>query len=256
MAIYEKPTWQLVKDSLPQLPEIFSTEDALNWFHSKYPKIKDSTVRAHVIGMSLNSPSRRHYSGLLAHGLLYKVDRHHYTRYDPQRHGTFDEHGRQVGIGDSAAEEGAAEALPEYPTEEQAEFALEQHLEEFMERNWVHIDFGMAIDIWVDPDGISGRQYPTSVGNIDFLCKERESGSFVVVELKKGGTTDTVVGQCQRYMGWVKQHLEREGKPVFGLIVASDVDERLSYALAVTPQIRLRLYRVKFDLVAPEDFSA
>lgn len=258
MAIYEKPIWGLIKDALADLPEIFMTDDVLNWFRAKYPKIKESSIRAHIVGMSANNPTRRHYSGTLDHGVIYKLDRNRYTRYDPEHHGTFNKYGKQEGIADvNGQDELSAEQLSDYAGEEpspgQVEFALEQHLEEFMERNWGRIDFGIDLEIWKDEEGIEGRQYPTDVGYIDFLCKDRQSGSFVVLELKKGRTSDAVVGQCQRYMGWVKTHLESEERPVLGLIIASDLDDRLKYALEVAPQIHLRLYRVNFELMAPED---
>ena len=258
MAIYEKPIWGLIKDALADLPEIFTTDDVLNWFRAKYPKIKESSIRAHIVGMSVNNPTRRHYSGTLDHGAIYKIDRNHYTRYAPERHGTFNKYGQQEGVADAASQddlspEELGEHAGEEPSPEQAEFALEQHLEEFMERNWGRIDFGAPLDIWVDSDGVSGRQYPTDIGFIDFLCKNRSTGSFVVIELKKGRTSDVVVGQTQRYMGWVKRHLESEGRPVLGLIVASDRDEKLRYALEVAPNIALRLYRVNFELIAPEE---
>lgn len=206
--------------------------------------------------MSVNNPTRRHYSGLLTHGLLYKVDRYHYTRYDPARHGTFDKFGRQAEVADeeeALAEEGLGGYESIEPSPEQSKFALEMHLEEFIERNWSRIDFGLPLDVWEDEEGTGGRQYATDVGYIDFLCKDRESGSLVVIELKKGRTSDAVVGQCQRYMGWVKRHLETGGRPVLGLIVANDLDERLKYALEVAPQISLRLYRVNFELISPEE---
>jgi len=259
MAIYEKPIWGLIKDALADLPEIFTTDDVLNWFRAKYPKIKESSIRAHIVGMSANNPTRRYYSGTLDHGVIYKLDRNRYTRYDPEHHGTFNKYGKQEGISDgNGQDELPAELLSEYageePSPEQVEFALEQHLEEFMERNWNRIDFGAPLDIWVDTDGVSGRQYPTdNIGYIDFLCKDRDTGSFVVVELKKGRTSDVVIGQTQRYMGWVKKHVETQARPVMGLIIASDLDEKLRYALEVAPQIKLRLYRVNFELIAPEE---
>lgn len=87
MTVYDKPTWQLIKEALDQLPERFTTDDVLAWFRSKYPKLKRSGIRTHIVGMSVNHPSRHHYPALLRHGLLYKLDRHHYARYDPGRHG-------------------------------------------------------------------------------------------------------------------------------------------------------------------------
>lgn len=252
MPIYEKPIWGLIKDALSDLPEIFTSDDVLNWFHGKYPRIRDSSIRAHLIGTSVNNPTRRYYTGTLNHGLLYKVDRNHYTRYDPERHGAFDKYGKQLGLSESTDEQ-ADEVATEESQEAASEFALEQHLEEFMERNWGKINFGAPLDIWTDPDGVTGRQYPTDIGSIDFLCKDRNSGSFVVIELKKGRTSDVVVGQTQRYMGWIKKRVETEGRPVQGMIIASERDEKLSYALEVAPQISLRLYRVNFELIPPDE---
>ena len=259
MAIYDKPIWAPIEDALAELPETFTTDDAMKWFRSKYPKIKEGSIRAHITGMSVNNPTRRYYSGTLDHGVINKIDRYHCTRYIPEHHGKFDRYGKQQGI----AELGGDETLPtgtdevhlgeETGPEAASEFALEQHLEEFMERNWSRIDFGAPLDIWMDPDGALGRQYPTDVGFIDFLCKDRDTGSFVVIELKKGRTSDVVVGQTQRYMGWVKMHLETEGKPVLGLIVVSERDDKLRYALEVAPNIALRLYRVNFELIASEE---
>jgi len=136
-----------------------------------------------------------------------------------------------------------------------SEFALEQHLEEFMERNWGRIDFGRPLEIWLDEHGVSGRQYPTEVGYIDFLCKDRSDGAFVVIELKRGRTSDVVVGQTQRYMGWVKRNLESSA-PVYGLIIANEIDNKPHYALDVATNISARQYRVQFELVEPEaDFA-
>src|SRR4051794_34128074 len=40
-----------------------------------------------------------------------------------------------------------------------------------------------------------------------FLCEDLESGSLVVVELKRGLPSDRVVSQTARYMGWVDENL-------------------------------------------------
>ncbi len=256
MPTYDRPIWQLLEDAIRELSEVFTTEDVIRWFQSRYPKLKSATVRQHLLGMSVNSPTRKNMPGLLAHGSLYKIGRNRYTRYDPIRHGDFDDVGRQEGLTEFEGDSESLSTTPEILDEiapEQAEFALEMHLEEFMERNWARIDFGMPLDLYSDADGTAGRQFPTDVGSIDFLCKRRDSGSFVVVELKKGKTSDAVVGQIQRYMGWVKQNLAAEGDTVSGLIIASKSDERLKFALLVAPNILLRIYRVNFELAAPEE---
>jgi RecB family endonuclease NucS len=84
---------------------------------------------------------------------------------------------------------------------------------------------------------------------IDFLCKDGRSGDFVVIELKKGRGSDRVLGQCQRYMGWVQENLAARGERVRGLIIAPEQDERLRYALKVAPNVDILCYRVSFQLI-------
>lgn len=73
------------------------------------------------------------------------------------------------------------------------------------------------------------NQYSTSVGFIDILCKEK-NGNFVVIELKRGKSSDKVVAQIQRYMAWVIENLAGN-QPVRGIIVVKEYDEKLEYAL-------------------------
>lgn len=255
MTRYDKPTWQLVEDALDDLPDPFTNEDAVAWFKEHYPNLRPTTVSAHLSGMSINAKTRRNMPSLIEHGILYKLERNLYTRYNSGIHGTFDESGLQRGVGaaDDSDEDDALEALTEL-SDEQVEFALELHLEDFMERNWSQIDFGRALEIVTDDEGLRiGRQYNTGVGPIDFLCRDRSSDALVVVELKKNKTSDQVVGQCQRYMGWVKRHVANEGQGVEGLIVAPEVTDKLRYALDMTTSIGVRCYRVQFELAEPED---
>ena len=76
---------------------------------------------------------------------------------------------------------------------------------------------------------VMGRQFPTTVGFIDILCKDK-SENLVVVELKTGTGSSEVVGQIQRYMTWVDENLA-EGKQVRGIIVAKTYDEQLEHAI-------------------------
>ena len=74
-----------------------------------------------------------------------------------------------------------------------------------------------------------GNQYPTSVGYIDILCKDK-NGNFVVVELKRGAGSYKVVGQIQKYMVWVSENLAKD-KQVRGIIVVKERDKELEYAV-------------------------
>ena len=75
-----------------------------------------------------------------------------------------------------------------------------------------------------------GRQYSTPVGPIDLLAKDRKTGDYVVLELKKGRSADKVFGQCSRYMGWIRRNLASPGQEVHGVIVARSIDGKLKAA--------------------------
>jgi RecB family endonuclease NucS len=92
-----------------------------------------------------------------------------------------------------------------------------------------------------------GQQYPTSIGNIDLLAVDRQKNEFVVIELKKGRSSDVAVGQILRYMGWVKANLAKEFG-VRGIIISKEKDEQLEYALKLMTNVNLFLYTISFDL--------
>lgn len=127
------------------------------------------------------------------------------------------------------------------------EFSLEKHLEDFLLRNWESTDLGKKFELIEEEGDIVSPQYRTDVGNIDLLVRDKETKQFVVIELKKGQTSDDTVGQLARYMGWVKEHL-KSNKDVRGIIIASTEDKRLKYAARALPNCELLLYKVSFSL--------
>lgn len=133
---------------------------------------------------------------------------------------------------------------------ESMEFVMEKYLEEFIEENFDKIDFGAKLELYQDEEN-TGRQYPTLVGNIDLLAIDRTNKEFVVIELKKGRSSDVVVGQILRYMGWVKENLavnEYEQYNVRGIIISKEKDDRLEYALKMLKNVNVFLYSVSFEL--------
>lgn len=73
------------------------------------------------------------------------------------------------------------------------------------------------------------NQYPTSVGYIDILCRDK-NGNLVVIELKRGTGSYKVVGQIQKYMAWVSENLAKD-RQVRGIIVVKEFDQELEYAI-------------------------
>jgi Endonuclease NucS len=132
----------------------------------------------------------------------------------------------------------------------QSEFALETHLEEFIDKNWKCIDFGRKLNRYATEEE-NGRQFPAGPWSIDFLCTDNSSGNLVVVELKKGQTSDTTVGQILRYIAWVEENVANKVQQVEGIIIAKEIDEALRYAVKNLPHVNVLTYRVDFTLQKP-----
>jgi len=125
---------------------------------------------------------------------------------------------------------------------------LEQHLEEYMVKNWDNIDFGLDLSIYIEDDGTPGQQYATDVGVIDILAKDK-NGNFIVIELKRAEYGFKVVGQILNYIGWVKKNLASEGQKVYGLIIVGKANKTLLSAVEpVSDLVFVKEYRIKMHL--------
>ena len=132
--------------------------------------------------------------------------------------------------------------------EDPSEFALEKHLEDFLVKNWDQIELSNQYDIYHD-DEFEGQQFPTDTGYIDLLAISKDKKELLVIELKKGRASDNVVGQIQRYMGFIKDEIAEDGQEVKGIIIAFEEDDRIKRALSVTTNIEFYRYRVNFNLI-------
>jgi RecB family endonuclease NucS len=141
-------------------------------------------------------------------------------------------------LGQEAAEEGETA---------RASFALEYQLRDFIAQNLSTIMVeGRHLQLYVDPAGRDGIEFPLSVGPIDIVAVD-DSGGFVVFELKRAHSPDHAIGQLTRYMGWVRQTIGK-GRDVRGIIVAKDIGNNLRYAASVVPNVSLFEYEVEFHL--------
>jgi restriction system protein len=132
--------------------------------------------------------------------------------------------------------------------EDPSTFALEKHLEEFLVSNWNSTILGKTHSIYeVDGERV-GQQYQTDTGPIDVLAVSKDGKELLVVELKRGRASDTVVGQVQRYMGYVLDQLAEPDQRVKGAIIALEDDIRIKRALSVAPNIDFYRYQVSFRL--------
>lgn len=104
---------------------------------------------------------------------------------------------------------------------------LEKEIESHYEKNLNEID--PLLEIVQKP--YYGRQFSTHIGPIDLLCVDKNTNQYVVLELKRGKTSDETIGQLLRYMGWVKENLSRD-KTVRGIIIGDSYDKKFDFALS------------------------
>ena len=135
--------------------------------------------------------------------------------------------------------------------EDASMFALERHLEDFLVENWENTELAKKFDIYQDEE-VFGQQFQTDTGPIDILAISKDKKELLVIELKKGKASDTVVGQIQRYMGYIKNEFLEEGRIVKGAIIALQDSLKIKRALSVTSDIDFYRYKVNFELISSD----
>ena len=80
-------------------------------------------------------------------------------------------------------------------------FYMEEQLEDFLIENWENTELGKKYDLITENGELISQQFPTDIGKIDILVKDKENNNFVVIELKKNQTSDDTIGQIARYIG-------------------------------------------------------
>ena len=90
MPIYEKTVRALIHDFAAQElkpGQAFTRRDAVRWFAAHYPTVKSNTVEAHVDGMSVRAPWRRHHPNIKAgagRDLFFKLSPREFRLWDPE----------------------------------------------------------------------------------------------------------------------------------------------------------------------------
>lgn len=233
MALKEKPVRLLMQEMIPAMGlvtgQIFSREQAIQWFAEYYPNVKQGTVEAHLIRLSTNIPTRLHYSPR-ADGTddwFYKIDRSNFRLYEKGRD--------PVPISELTP----LELEPvEMPVEGTSEFAYEHDLRDYLAHN-LHI-IEPSLKLYKD-EGITGVEFPAGGRYIDILALDK-NGGYVVIELKVSKGYDRVIGQLLRYVSWIKQHHAEPNQSVRGIIIAKSISEDLLLACSELPSISLYEY--------------
>jgi len=127
-------------------------------------------------------------------------------------------------------------------------FALEKHLEEFIIENWNSIEFLQDYDLHEEKIDGHRKKKRTDTGEIDIFALSKDKTEYLVVELKKGRTSDAVVGQIQRYMHFIEENADPDQK-VKGLIIALEDDKNIRRSLGGSRyEIDFYRYEVSFQL--------
>lgn len=132
------------------------------------------------------------------------------------------------------------------PETNQGLFYMEKQLEDFIIHNWDNTELGKKYDLIIKEGELLSQQYRTDIGPIDILVKDKQTGSYVVIELKRNQTSDDTVGQLARYMGWVKATMKDNN--VRGVIIAGQYDKKLDFAREMIPNIEVFIYQLDFRL--------
>ena len=137
-------------------------------------------------------------------------------------------------------------------TDEQI-FGLELHLHDFLRDNWDQTELGCDWALLEEDGEVIGYKYNTrEVGEIDLLARHRTDQRWLVVELKRGRTSDQAVGQALRYRGWVRRKLASPDEPVEAIVIGHAVDPKLMYALDGVEGVSALTYSVRFTVREPD----
>src|SRR5574344_470395 len=88
--LYEKTVEELFRDYADQIITSVSKDEIINYFNKKYPKIKTTTVAAHIYWLTANNISRASARKIDSDGtddILFKTEDGRYKQYNKQTDG-------------------------------------------------------------------------------------------------------------------------------------------------------------------------
>ncbi len=236
---------EAIKEAFTQETGVVTTKQVIDRVYAKHTDQpwKKSTITAHLMGLSVNHPSSRHYPWARKQAFLFSLGNGRYRKWNPEQDGNWVVTEEGVVLADDQEEIAEDDAVLN-ETISDAGLSFERDLEISLSANLEQLEPGLEI---YNKDNLYGQQLDTGVvGRIDILAQD-SNGGLVVIELKAGEASDKVCGQLLRYMGWVKRELAAEGQIVRGMIVANSFRERLKYAIEALPTVSLKRYVVNFS---------
>jgi endonuclease len=119
----------------------FGRGEPVKWFAEHYPKLKSTTIRMHVDGMSVNVINRRHHPSIRpgsGHDLFYKLGSDSYRLWDPQNdpQPLYKENIEALGVAPSNNISSEDEESVQDGNEGGSEFAFEKDLQNSKESSF------------------------------------------------------------------------------------------------------------------------
>jgi hypothetical protein len=118
-------------------------------------------------------------------------------------------------------------------------FLLEAGLEEAVKKNLKQLGLRLA-DEKIQQQCALGL----GVGRTDLICLDKND-NFVILELKAVASSEAVIGQIQKYMGYVRENWAKKlGKEVSGIVLTPTFDEGLRYAAR---EAKIKVLRIRIE---------
>jgi hypothetical protein len=128
----------------------------------------------------------------------------------------------------------AVEKASLYADDKQQRLSLERDMQAALRNNISCLNESLNI---ID----DGAERAVESGLIDILCED--DYSIVVVELKAGKADSRAIAQILGYMGDL---MIEEDKPVRGILIAHEFDQRAKSAAKAVPNLSLKRYSIEF----------
>ena len=224
-----------IKEVLSEDGGVLSWSEVISRIYQRYPgkPWKESAIRAHLVGCSVNHASTRHYPGYPK--FLYTVNSATVKLYDTNPD-------KKIPIENRVFKSSARECQESEEELISASIHFEDLLEENVVQNLDKLGGGLRL---YEKDGVSGRQFQVGSGNVDVLA-ENNSGGLVVIEIKARRAKKDILSDVLSYIACIRKEFP-EKKSVHGIIVAEDFDTGLTTAAMETPNIKLISYNILFE---------
>jgi hypothetical protein len=90
-------------------------------------------------------------------------------------------------------------------------------------------------------------EYDLGYGGNVILCKDTNTGDFVIVDFNRGEAPANTLIRVLHYMSWVRQTLAGQ-RDVRGIVLTESANETLSTIVKEVPNVDLRFYRIGIEL--------